>query len=571
MDTLITIENKELRLNSGMSEAAFGKTNYDSIVTENGILAVCDSYENNSYHFKFENWSFSEIKSFDVPERLVFYCGKNPLPKGAKPLYEYFDGSSVSDQAYEAGYIVCSILTQAAKEGFALPVNGGGGILLLPQEEKTKVLFLPPNLYKYASVSLDPQSFVNQQGGWVNPTLFDLPAVCFERAAIAYKILTGNFAFSSIDNTERNADILDRNFLPVDLCVNGIDQNLAEQINKGLKLNSNAVEVPGKKKKGKSSEDLTPTADFPLASLYSEKNAPRSGKLSEQEFAEKAASYIKAKTAKVQTKRKIRRNRTAIIVCSITVIIVGLIINSAVQSDLGEYCSKGLDSTQTVEAYYKGYNTKDSMLLDNLTKGKKIKKAYGTIANIYVLGKQRQMYGNDNGYVRPEEYFYYARNYEGDKKTGIFGVTNVIIDGKLSNIDPKLYTQKDIIPAALENGRIPENKETTVHTAEYYLILSEGEYNDFEIEKIKDTLTLTWNKNRWLITELETIREPVTVDSNLFKAEYYKALDLTGDDVMEACKMMSLQYPWIPTEYALQKVKEYIAELINNPLSEFGL
>ena len=49
---IVTIESKEIRLNSGMNEAAFGKTNYESIVTEQGLIAECNyvNFEKNEYN-----------------------------------------------------------------------------------------------------------------------------------------------------------------------------------------------------------------------------------------------------------------------------------------------------------------------------------------------------------------------------------------------------------------------------------------------------------------------------------------------------------------------------------------
>ena len=86
---LVTIENGELKLNSLMDELSFGKTNYDSIVTEKGLLAK-GKLNCNSQIFTalaFSDWTFSDIQALDVDyqdKRSVFYCGKVPFFNSAE-------------------------------------------------------------------------------------------------------------------------------------------------------------------------------------------------------------------------------------------------------------------------------------------------------------------------------------------------------------------------------------------------------------------------------------------------------------------------------------------------------
>ena len=96
MENAVTIADGELRLCSGLDEYAFGKTNYNTIVTQTGILATCDSAAGEELHFSYEKWSFTDIKSFKTPENdqaLVFYCNKNPLSTKAQSLYQLFKKS----------------------------------------------------------------------------------------------------------------------------------------------------------------------------------------------------------------------------------------------------------------------------------------------------------------------------------------------------------------------------------------------------------------------------------------------------------------------------------------------
>lgn len=578
---LITVENQDIRLNSFMDEMAFGKTNYDAIVKQEGLIAECDSISEEKYHFTFSPWSFSEIKSYDEPESpnpMVFYCGTNPLSASAKTLLQYYKAAGNPDSTKEdkdnmflASYIICSIYTQAAVEGIEIPLNGAEGIMIDFSKEKPWVLFLPPNLFKYSSAGLPVVDAADAHGCWVNPTLIGLPSVCFARAVIAYKMLTGRYPYPASNSTERNADILDRKFLPLELSINGIDPILSKEVNKALKLNSNEVSVPGKKKKGKSSEDLTPTATFPLEILYkyrTEQNAP---KLSDEAFAEKAKNYTKAQDAKINAKRKIRRNIATIVITAIVVTIVGIITGTSIKNNLDNYTSLGLTSVQTVEAYYKGVNTRDSVLMENISKGKNPRRFIDTVSQVYVIGKSRQAYAHDLGFVSPEHWLLYSTDAQKSSQGGIYGATNVKIDGKASEINPSLNKKKDKVPAVKEESGVTlTNDMTSVHNVEYYFIHSEGEGNDITVEKAFETFTLTYIKDRWIITNIEQNLFETNFNSFTFKNEYFYTVKQNDGDVIKTIQQLRDKYPWLPSKATLEREQIRLEEEANQLFRNLG-
>lgn len=560
---LLAIENGELRLNSFMDELAFGKTNYDSIVTQAGVLAECDECSEGKYHFTFSPWCFSEIKSYNEPERggpVVFYCGNNPLTENAKTLLEYYEAAGLDsatkeqkDDMFTASYIICSIYTQAAVEKTEIPVNGGSGIFIDLSGEKPKVLFLPPNLFKYSSAGLDSIGSANAHGCWVNPTLLGLPSICFARAVIAYKMLTGRYPYPAANNIDRNADILDRKFLPLELSVNGINLLLATEVNKALKLNSNEVAVPGKKKKGKASEDLTPTETFPLELLYNAKQSAGNSTVSDEVFAEKAKAYLKSQDSKINTKRKIRRNTATIVTVLIVTTIVGILIGSSVKSNLDNYTSKGLTSTQTVEGYFKAVNEKDAVLMGNMTSGRKVKRYVDVVSQVYIIGKSRQAYAHDMGVISPMNYILFATDINKEKQAGIYGVTNVKIDGKLSDLNPTMY-KRNQRPKALteENGISLTDKAQSVHSVEYFSVRSEGEDNEISVEKVYEIFTLSYEKDQWRIVNIETNTFETNFNSIAFKYDYFNTLKQNEGDVYKTCQQLGAKYPWLPSNSALK-------------------
>ena len=387
---LLTIENNELRLSSNLDEYAFGKTNYNSIIGEEGLL-----FDGKN----FLQWSFDDVKSYPGEKRgeklnLVFYCAKNPLSDKARTLAELLEEGG--EKSCAAALAVCRAITL---EDSTRP-------------ETARILFIPEKLFEYSANSLPQAETLAQRTGWLNESLKGLPALCFERASIVYKLLSKQLPFSNPNPVERNSDLLDKNFLPLEYCVNGIDSELANAVNNALKLNSNLVSVPGKKVKGKASEDLRPEAAFPLEKI------PEAWKLSQeqakngrnQDFEEKVAAYKKSRQSKIKTKRNIRRNSTAILASIAAAVVLAIVIVSTVRSRLDDYTSIGLTSTQTIQAYMKGVNEKDITFLSDLSAGKAPKAFTDTVSRIYVMHKQRLSYGNDNGFAYPSNWLFYITN-----------------------------------------------------------------------------------------------------------------------------------------------------------------
>ena len=581
MKNVISIVDGELRLCSGLDEYAFGKTNYDAIVTQQGILATCDSNDGETLHFSFEKWSFAEIKSFDQPdrdERLVFYCNKNPLSDKAKTLLDYYDkcgnpqaSTDDKDNMYLASLAVCTILTQAANGEVDLPLNGGGGILIDGLEgrkksnKKLKLLFLPHDIFIYSLAGFSVVEQADLHNCWVNPSLTGLPAICFMRSCLAYKMLTGRYPYPTSDKLTRNADLLDRNFLPLELSVNGINPELAATVNKGLKLNSNSVNIPGKKAKGKTSEDLTPQKDFPLELLANAKDSISSN-LSDQAFEEKVKSYKKLQNSRVKTKRTLRRNATAFLVSLIALVAIIIYARSAYKGYLNDYTTKGLTSVETIQTFFKGINTMDIPLLQGFIDGRSANKYLDAVSNVYVISKQRQSTGGDNGYQKPAKFFSMVTNPSMLSMVGLYGVTNITIDGKKYDEYIDLKMNKEVpAPISQELGLTINKGDLSVHSVEYYTLHSEGTDTDIYVTKNKDTFTLTFKKNKWIITDIKTSESDVELDSNLFKSEYFNLLIQNDGDPVKTINQLSFKYDFLPSQKEMKIEKQAYEDYINDP------
>lgn len=558
---LLNIENNELRLNSNLDEYTFGKTGHDAILSQEGVI-----FDGKN----FRQWSFEEVKSYDAekngrPERLVFYCAENPLSSSAKTLAQFFEEGG--EACLNAVKTVCKALTTAATDNNSIPLVGAGGIMI----DGDKVLFAPESLFSYAANTLPAQDTLEQHQGFLNETIKGLPALCFERAAIVYRLLAKKLPFTATDSIARNADILDKKFLPIEYCVNGIDSELASAINNALKLNSTAVNVPGKRKSGKSSEDLRPQAEFPLEKL-DESFRLSQNQSTDKDFEEKVAAYIKSQNSKINTKRHIKRNATTITVIGAILAAVIIATVNTIKSRNDDYTSTGLTSTQTICAYMNGLNEKDTMLLSNFGSGKTPNDFGDMVSRIYVMHKQRLAYGGgDNGFAYPSNWLFFITDDVKYTRSGVYGITNLKIDGKAESLKVELKKKNEKpLPLEKEGNVTLQEGTTSVHKVEYYLIYTEGEEVDYVVEKVTGTITLTFNKKRWIITDILTDSTNIKADCQAFKHDYFTALKQFDGDVMKATDSLRTKYNWLPEKDAMQREKDQIEYYLTHPYASLG-
>lgn len=562
---LLHIENNELRLNTNLNEYTFGKTAHDAVLNQEGVL-----FDGKN----FRQWTFEEVKSYNAPkngitEALVFYCMKDPFgtdSKEAKTLAEFLEQGGTS--ALNATLAVCAALTAAAKNGNTIPLVGAGGIMVAGD----KVLFVPESLFTFATNTLSAADSLNLHRGFLNNTLSGLPAICFERAALIYRLLANTLPFTQTDEIARNADILDQNFLPLELCVDGLDQDFTKAVNNALKLNSNIVAVPGKRVKGKTSEELRPEPDFPLEKLKKafELSQSQAENGTTKEFEEKVAAYKKSHNSRLKTKRGFRRNATTIgVIAAIALVIVIVSINS-IKSRATDYTSIGLTSTQTIRAYMNAVNEKDTAILTDFGSGKTPGNFGDMVSRVFVMHKQRQAYG-DNGFAYPSNWLFYITDEARYARSGIYGITNLKIDGKPESLKIELKKRNEKPAPLTKEGNITlENGLTSVHNIEYYLIYTEGEETDFLTDKVNAVITLTFKKNRWVITDIQLESRNLNTDCIQFKADYFAELKKTDGEVIPAVDALRSKYEWLPEPDAMQREKDRIDYELAHPYSILG-
>jgi len=376
----------------------------------------------------------------------------------------------------------------------------------------------------------------------------------FTRAVIAYRALTGRLPYAAADETERNADELDRNYLRLEHAVNGIHKGLADAVDR-------ALELPALAQQKKAPADL-PFPPLPFDALYAElgldgaggtlRRPARSGALPDDEFEVKVTSYYKARKQQVNARRTLRRN-TALITGGILAVCVAAGIAAAQHHENGQKpTSMGLTSGQTTTAFYQAVHTQDVELLGLISRGKDAKRYSDTVSQIYVVNKTRNVYDFSNSMVTPESWLYFQSQETTAEKRSIFGLSAFTLDGEstLLQVDvPKRNMNRP--PVTVEGNTTLTDGAKAVHTAGFYVIHTEGENNDVFVERHTDTVTLTYKHSRWTITGIKSDVTDVPVDSGKFKTDVIAADGRAGGDMVQAAAELRAAYPWLPDTVTL--------------------
>jgi hypothetical protein len=545
---------EEIKLDSGLSEYAFGKTNFSTLITETGFIAQTDGTLTDASSFTFSKWKFDEIKTIGAGERAhVYFCGSNFSGKALTEIFAEADNGADEKSRYTAAYASFAVtlaLKQAVQEQL-LSGNIGAGGIYIDCAETVRILFIPPVLFDSICGCYGAERYAELQGVWCSKALSadEAAGAAFTRAVIAYRALSGYLPYAAPDETARNADELDRKYVRIEHAVNGISVELAQAIDRTL-------ELPFAAQQKKAPRQL-PVQDIPACILYKELGlggadgkliqVARPKALPEDEFKTKVTAYYKSKDQKVKAKRTFRRNTALITGGVIAAAVIAAVAAGQHKQNGSKPTSQGLTSTQTVEAFYKGIHTQDVELLGNISKGKDAGRYSNSVSQIYVISKTRNMYDYSNSIVTPESWLYYQAGEETIQKRSIYGITSFMLDGISSSLLITVPSRNmNPPPITIEGSTTLTNGCTAVHKADFYVIHTEGENNDIYAEHHIDTVTLTYKKNRWIITGINPDVTEIPVDSDQFKNDFMKECNAVKGDPVQALSLLKSKYNWLP-------------------------
>lgn len=548
-------------LDSGMTEAVFGRTNLTVKLQENGYMAETEftDFTSSNSGFKFTPWKFEGTSLLPEKNNHVFLYGNldvvtdRPLRTMKSLLF-----SSDTDRFF-ATFSVVRLLTQIIAEKRQIPICGAEGILFGVDKEKKRItiLLLPEELFESAAANYSSGQYADFQGRWICKGLGNRDAAGFLRSVLVYFCLTGKFPYAPADTDARQADIIDRNFVPAENMINGITGELAGAINNGLSIGP----VNRKKQKTVLQES------FPLSLFAAEIGLQPDGTcipvkhetgISDTNFESLREKTYRKQQRRIKNSRTIRKNSVLLGICLVTVVLIIIAALNLHSTNLDKPTSVGLTAAQTVQAFYEGIHTLNIDLLDAVSEGKAAGGYSDSVSAVFVSAKTREAYEHLGNIRTPEQWLYYLKS--GDPL--LYGITQFRLDNQPAPLTVTVPKRRDNPqPVLLQDSHKIQDGDTISHQVSYYLLHSEGEKSDVFVTKYRARLTLTYKKDRWVITNISTDESSdIPVKSEEFKNEYRKAVgeNPSISDYVNATKTMSTRYGWLPELTAVKAAGEEI-------------
>ena len=584
MDTqLVFSQEGNLYLNTSMTQSAFTKSRLVQHMNEKGCLA-----RRKAGSWTFAPWSFTGTV-FAAPEQeegqsaAAIRAGGTVLLEGKGftgcTLHALLESGNKAHASF-AGAAVCAAIECALEQGAYIPPSGGGGIFIA--QDFDSIIFLPSGLLETALLCAGGETFSKNQGMYVNRALKGDAALSFIQAAVAYRLLAGEFPFPAKNEDEREEDLYDGNYIPAARRVWALDEKLAAGIDNALRRAAGGRSAPRITAASAITEGSRPGAQsaeqarraglhFPLRELYRELglnedgSLPPDGNLSpvihkatvSQEAFEAETERWRARFAKqLDRKRFFRHNRTTVAVIAAVTVLLIFCTALFISGNMGKPTSKGLSAVQTAEMFYSALNTMDVSAAGACSSGKQTGNIVDMVGTFYVTAKTQATYNAQLRTLSPAEWLNSA-----NPQYRMFGLTQFMA----GNAKGELYFQgpeKRSRPKAIaEDGGTPvsEGSAKSLQTS-YCLVYQEGE-DGLTVTSYEDILTLTFKNRRWIITGLSHSSETTqTLSAKAFADEFTAAVSQQGD-TLKAVEALRERYPWLPSNSEIIAAADYAQQV----------
>lgn len=524
MENILSIKNDFIYLNSSLSEELFAKTKFSLMLNETGYIV---SKSTDGTFSDFKPWKFTGTKTINDT---AYFSGDGFSGKNAEDII--YSNSPDTDTLL---FAVCQAYMNAVSQNISLPCNGPQGILY--DRENQKLLFVPEKNFEKCAKNLGKKEYFQIQNSWRDSAANGKEALAFSLANYAYYAITKRLPFPVQENLEETENNLaNRNFLPLDCSINGINKELADYINSCLI--------------GKNAETSFPLQLFEneLFNHVSQKNS-----ISAEQF----ENYVKSKVLKQQKKLKRQRAFDRYFVKSLVgfaaAAFVAIFTANVIHENGKKPCVIGLDSAETTKIFYSGIHHMDTdLMLASAKDCPQAQRYISQVPQIYVASQMKSAYNFETGLSTPENWMFFEPDTTRSYSHFIFGLTNFTIDGIPSTLTEKAPTKKNHkhrITRA-KDGRAIELSPEEEHTVHFYLVHTVD--NMLTIEECTTRVKLNYRKDRWQITELE---QNFTTESDSplpFSLDYKQALKDFDHNEILAIDSLRTKYPWVPTTESMK-------------------
>lgn len=545
--SVVTCSDEKIFLNTFMTSLEFAKARFSEKISERGVLA-----KKIDGAWNFESWNFEETNENSLGN--VILEGKAFKGDSLKNLFAKINFSEADKiNAVRAGAAVVSAIEDALNWKQKIPAEGGGAIFV--SSDFTQIIFLPELFFESAVLCCRKDILSEENGFYVNENLSGTQALKFIQASIAYKVLSGDFPFQNKNREQRAADILDKNFIPAEIKIPGLNKILADSINSAL---SQEVSTEHKKKSNLPSSNLE-ISHFPRTQFFEECGLLQNGELSEdgkllvvnrtlkisdEKFSKNAERSRKKREARVKNVRWLRKSRTLLIIIA-AVLVVGIFTGlSFFFTSQEKPSSQGLTSRETVEMFYSAMNTLDVDQAIACSKSKEMKSYTGVLSNIYISYKARAMY-NTKLEARPLSQWLCLNQ----TLFSIEGLSQFKIQGEQGRLLFEAQNKNQHVKALTEeNGESLSEGKTLSYKVTFYTVLAE-QSDSLTVNSVCDTVKLEFSKNRWQIISINRTKLNEEIFSiEEFVADYEAAVEKCGKNIDEIMTVLENKYYWLPSD-----------------------
>jgi hypothetical protein len=524
---IVRITASAVQLTSGLTDSAFSKTNMVTLLEECGWEITFTGGNP-----VFTPWYFEKTERTEAGD--IIFSG--PAFQGT-PLYDLFLSDNTA-QATRAGYAACRAITAAITQKKQLTACGAGGIIFREDDDGDHVLFLPGNLFDRAARNQPEKVQSIIQGQYLRLGLTGTAALLFTRAVITYRILCGAVPYGETAADRRQADILDAAYTPADFIINGLSSDLAEAIQAGLATPADT-------------RDAGDAEPFPIELLKQESGIQDDGTVTIVQhtpvctgtvFEKRRASFLRKQKCCITIHRFVRRNTKQLLFSLAAICILISVIHSFNKENERLATSTGLTSAETVATLYTGIHRADVTIVQEMTHGSKMKNLLQIVSGFYVNIRTRQSMEETAGTATPAEWFFFRNT----SNFWLYGITGFMIDGKPASTDFQFPTRGSHASPLTEEDSVPlKTGMTKTHIATYYFVHCDSD-DRININKTTDTVTVTWRKNRWVVTGISGSSENETVSTKAFRNDYQTALSGSENDIFRSAAALRETYQWIP-------------------------
>lgn len=492
------IENKKvLAIDSTLPPDAFAKSGRAAFIKERGILLSGGTQS---------EW---EIKGtyFLQEKGSVIFFGEDF--EGENLLDMINSGKDSREETWEMLVACTSAISKSKAATAAAAKTGPAGIF---RGKDGSVLIFPPELFSRCISSLPEKTAFETQGEWIHPESEkhgeqgnDIRALAFTFACCAYKTAAGFPPFHTLNGMgmgkeeektcpENFAKLVGKKaFVKIQDAVWGITDSTAGKINTLLAGQTTG----GKKLTEETALKILDSFDTDFNSIFDpEKKGSPEPESFKQKFKTEETKIIR----RIETGEKISKYRAVFAAAAAAVIVISGVFSFYYNKAKNYPDTSGLEAGQVVESFYEAVETLDQEIPKAYSLKKADNKYIELTTNIYLQMKIRQAMEIQNAWITPA--FFYAAVPE--KKTPaldgmqIYGIT-------------KLRMEK-----TRESGG-PENPEKEEFLVSFFLWLpffdsASGQIRGEEtksppvtVYRCVDKVSLVFSKDKWLISEIETL------------------------------------------------------------------